>query len=146
MNRCWTFSRLEHREIYIDYSHSENYNRVRQMKRISLTMCLYNNTYILINVLYTHVFTVNPLHNAALCLSIVLYKPEKRREKKRKKKEKKKHTYTLHVFSLPLCVVSPFCTRLSRAYLRPTIIKFFNSTIIYYYLVCYIKQAYVLYA
>lgn len=97
------------------------------MKRITLTMCLYNNTYILINVLYTHVFTVNPLHNAALCLSISLVqtREKERGKKKRKKKEEKKHTYTLHVFSLPLCVVSPFCTRLSRAYLRPTIIKFF---------------------
>lgn len=85
---------------------------------------------------------VNPLHNAALCLSNSLVQT---REKERGKKKKKERKTYVHVFSLPLCVVSPFCTRLSRAYLRPTIIKFFNSIIIYY-LVCYIKQAYVLYA
>lgn len=114
---------------------------------ISLTMCLYDNTYILINVLYIHTsFTVNPLHNAALCLSNSLVQTrEKEREKKKKEKNKRK-TY-VHVFSLPLCVVSPFCTRLSRAYLRPTIIKFFFLILLLYlYLVCYIKQAYVLYA
>lgn len=95
-------------------------------------MCLYDNTYILINVLYIHTsFTVNPLHNAALCLSNSLVQTrEKEREKKKKEKIKEKHTYTLHVFSLPLCIVSPFCTRLSRAYLRPTIIKFFFNSII----------------
>lgn len=110
-------------------------------------MCLYDNTYILINVLYIHTsFTVNPLHNAALCLSNSLVQTrEKEREKKKERKNKRK-TY-VHVFSLPLCVVSPFCTRLSRAYLRPTIIKFFFLILLLYlYLVCYIKQAYVLYA
>lgn len=93
-------------------------------------MCLYDNTYILINVLYIHTsFTVNPLHNAALCLSNSLVQTrEKEREKKKERKNKRK-TY-VHVFSLPLCVVSPFCTRLSRAYLRPTIIKFFFNSII----------------
>lgn len=93
-------------------------------------MCLYDNTYILINVLYIHTsFTVNPLHNAALCLSNSLVQTrEKEREKKKERKNKRK-TY-VHVFSLPLCVVSPFCTRLSRAYLRPTIIQFFFNSII----------------
>lgn len=78
-------------------------------------------------------FTANSLrsiliiYKAALCLAIYIYT---NLERKRKTKKKKKHTYTLHVSSLPLCVVSPFYTRLSRAYLRPTIINFFNSTII----------------
>lgn len=52
-------------------------------------MCLYDNTYILINVLYIHTsFTVNPLHNAALCLSNSLVQTrEKEREKKKRKKK-----------------------------------------------------------
>lgn len=67
-------------------------------------MCLYDNTYILINVLYIHTsFTVNPLHNAALCLSNSLVQTrEKEREKKKKEKIKEKHTYT---FSLYLFVL-----------------------------------------
>lgn len=81
-------------------------------------------------------FTANSLrsiliiYKAALCLAIYIYIYINTNLEREGKTKKKKHTYTLHVSSLPLCVVFPFYTRLSRAYLRPTIINFFNSTII----------------
>lgn len=97
-------------------------------------MCLYDNTYILINVLYIHTsFTVNPLHNAALCLSNSLVQTrEKEREKKKERKNKRKtYVHVTRFLFTSLCCFSLLYQALScvfKAHYHK--IFFFNSIII----------------